>query len=100
MVAGLIWSPRALDDLDDILEYIAKESPKYASMVGKRMFARADLLPDNPKQGRRVPEHEGDIEYREVFVHRWRVIYELAHDRVTIVTIIHGARILENIDPL
>ncbi len=99
MAARLIWSPCALDDLNDILEYIAKESPKYAAMVGRRMFARTDRLPENPKQGRRVPEYDGEMEYREVFVHRWRLIYELSDERVTIITVIHGARLLELADP-
>ena len=26
-------------------------------------------------QGRRVPEYDGPEEVREVFVHRWRMIY-------------------------
>ncbi len=84
MVAGLVWSPRALDDLDAILEFIAKESPKYASMVGRRMFARADLLSDSPGQGRRVPEHEGEIDYREVFVHRWRMICQVSKGKIAL----------------
>ncbi|HEU0221395.1 MAG TPA: type II toxin-antitoxin system RelE/ParE family toxin [Paracoccaceae bacterium] len=100
MARRLIWSGRALDDLDAILSYIARDSPAYARAVGQRMLARVESLPDQPRQGRRVPEYDGDRELREVFVHRWRLIYEVSADKVRIITVIHGARLLGNAGPL
>ncbi|MGQ0565847.1 MAG: type II toxin-antitoxin system RelE/ParE family toxin [Gemmobacter sp.] len=95
MARRLIWSPRALDDLAEISAWIARDSLIYAHAVVGRFFERADALPDQPGQGRRVPEYEGPDEMREVFVHRWRMIYQVMQDRVEIVTLVHGARLIE-----
>jgi plasmid stabilization system protein ParE len=96
----LTWSPRARRNLRDILDFIAKDSPGNARAVARRFFARVASLPDQPRQGRRVPEHEGPVEVREVFVHRWRLIYRVTKHDVEIVAIIHSARLLKNVPPM
>jgi toxin ParE1/3/4 len=55
--------------------FIAKDSPMYAGPVVARFLNRAEALPDQPGQGRRVPEYQGALDLREVFVHRWQLIY-------------------------
>jgi toxin ParE1/3/4 len=99
-VAGLIWSDRALDELEAIAMHVALHSPFHAKQVSKRAFLRAAYLPDQPRQGRRLPEYVGPREIREVFVHRWRLIYEVTESGVTILSIIHGARLIENAPPI
>ncbi|EEE35452.1 plasmid stabilization system protein, RelE/ParE family [Rhodobacteraceae bacterium KLH11] len=90
-----------------ILSYLRQPSvPKslttdiYARNVARKMFARADALIDQPGQGRRVPEYDGDKDVREVFVHRWRLIYAVYPDHIRIAAVIHGARLMENVRPL
>jgi toxin ParE1/3/4 len=100
MAKPLIWSPRATNDLFEILVWIDRSSPGYSDSIADRFEFRTEKLPEHPQQGRRVPEYDGDGEFREVFVHRWRVIYEVGPEALTIVTIIHGARLLENAGPL
>ncbi len=100
MAPRLIWSDRALGDVAEIVAYIEKDSPTYARNVVRQMFARADALPDQPGQGRRVPEYDGAQEIREVFVHRWRLIYAVQPEVLRIVAVIHGARLIENVRPL
>ncbi len=100
MAGGLIWSPRSLAELDDLADYIAKDSPLYARVVVRRIVERAELLPEMPGQGRHVPDYDGPSELREVFVHGWRIIYAVVGADVQIVTIVHGARLLENTPPL
>ena len=92
MARRLIWSPRSLADLDEIAAYIGTDAPLYARKVVSRFEVRARGLPDMPGQGRRVPEYEGPEEIREVFVHRWRMIYRVRGEAVAIVTLVHGAR--------
>jgi toxin ParE1/3/4 len=92
----LIWSDRALDELDLIVVYVAQTSPQNAKAIARRAFARADLLLDQPRQGRRLPENRTDRDLREVFVHRWRLIYEVMPDAVVIVAVIHGARLIDD----
>lgn len=100
MARRLRWSPRALDDLDDVLAFIAKDSPGYARAVHERFLARVESLPDHPGQGRRAPGYEGTDDVREVFVHSWRVIYRTTDDAVRIVTVVHGARLLKSVPPI
>ena len=100
MAQRLIWAPRALDDLAEIVAYIEKDSPAYARAVARRCFDRAEALVDQPGQGRRLPEYSGPHEVREVFVHRWRLIYAVTDAQIRVLAIIHGARLIEKSDPL
>jgi toxin ParE1/3/4 len=93
----LIWSDRALRELDRIVVYVADTSPQNAKSIARRAFARADLLPDQPRQGRRLPENRTTRDIREVFVHRWRLIYEVTPEAVVILAVLHGARLIDDI---
>ena len=100
MARSLRWPDRALDELDAILAHIAQDSPINAAAVHARIVTRLHSLPDQPRQGRRVPEHEGPDELREVIVQSWRIIYRTTNAEVTIVAVIHSARLLRNAPPL
>jgi toxin ParE1/3/4 len=99
-MARLTWTRRATRELEDIVEHIAQDSPINARKVANRAALRAQLLLSQPAQGRRIPEYDGERELREVFVHRWRLIYEIVGDDIFIVALYHGARLLSNADPL
>jgi plasmid stabilization system protein ParE len=83
--------PRATADLEDIHEYIARDSRHMARIVAKRMLKAVRHLSDFPLSGRIVPELERE-DVRELFVHSYRVIYRVRSDRVSILHIHHGAR--------
>lgn len=89
------WSDLALDDLDDIVRYIAKDSPHYAREFAERIFATSDRLNDFPYSGRYVPEAENET-IREVIVQNYRVIYRAETDRILVLAVIHGSRDLGN----
>ena len=100
MARSLRWSDRAPDELDAVLAHIAQDSPINAAAVHGRIVARLASLPDQPGQGRRVPEHEGADELREVIVQSWRIIYRITKAEVTVLAVIHSARLLRNVPPL
>ena len=100
MARRLRWSDRALDELDAVLAHIAQDSPINAAAVHDRIVARLASLPDQPRQGRRVPEYEGSDEVREVIVQSWRLIYRITDTEVSIVAVVHSARLLRNAPPL
>jgi len=52
----VIWSPEALEDVDDIAGYIARDSVFYAAAVVEKMLATALGLNQFPQSGRIVPE--------------------------------------------
>lgn len=94
MARRLVWSPEALEDLESIASYISRDSVHYARSVVSRIVATAEFIPDNPHLGREVPELRSPV-FRERFVHKFRVIYRVDADRVLVVAIIHGSRLLE-----
>ena len=97
MVRQIVWSAEALTDLHEIKDYISTQSPANAEKVVRAIERAADDLGDFPFSRRVVPEW-GDLDRRETFVHRWRLMYRIMPDRIRIVGVIHGARLLDNID--
>ncbi len=63
----IIWSPDALDDIDAICSYIARDSIYYAESVADSFFEAAQNLIKFPSMGRVVPEF-GKKSIRELFV--------------------------------
>ncbi|MGZ8227666.1 MAG: type II toxin-antitoxin system RelE/ParE family toxin [Methylococcaceae bacterium] len=97
MVAVVEWSPEAVEDLESIVSYIAKDSHFYAKAVANKMLTVAREIPERPYIGRVVPEI-GDEQIRERFVYSYRLIYKTGECNILIVAIIHGKRLLENLD--
>jgi len=85
------WSPKAADSLEEICDYIARDSEHYAALFAKRILATIDRIPAFPKLGRVVPEYE-DENLREVLFHNYRVVYRLRKEAIEVVLITHGAR--------
>lgn len=96
MALRLIWSPEAVEDLDSIAEYIAKDSVFYARSVVRKVFTTVKEIPSAPQIGRIVSEI-GNTNIRERFVYSYRVVYKFDELQITIVAVIHGKRLLENI---
>ncbi len=83
------WSKPAKEDLKCIHDFIATDSKYYAKKVTHDIIDKIKGLNDFPKIGRIVPEIE-DINIRELFIYSYRIIYEIHHNEVEILTIIHG----------
>lgn len=85
------WTPQAADDLEEIRDFIARDSKHYARVLVERLINRVDDLEDFPHMGRVVPElrHE-DI--REVVHGSYRIVYRIDGDLVRILTVFHAAR--------
>lgn len=87
------WSPEALEDVDAIADYIARDSRFYAAAVVEKILAAAGLS-DFPKMGRIVPElSQADI--RECFVYSYRVIYKIEQPMILVIAGVHGKRLLD-----
>ena len=92
----LIWSLQAIEDIEAIAEYIARDSNTYAESTVERIFQAPERLVQFPKLGRVVPE-KNDESIRELFVFQYRVIYEIQVSEIHILTVVHGKRIFEDI---
>lgn len=87
----IIWSNRSLIDLEEIAQYIAKDSEKYAKITINNLINEAVKLKKNPLLGRIVPEIN-DKKFREIIKGNYRIIYKYNINKVEILTIHHSAR--------
>jgi plasmid stabilization system protein ParE len=77
--------------LDEVVEYIARDSRHSARQVLTRALETAASLSTLPERGRVVPELS-DPAIRERFVHRYSLLYRIFDDVVVVVAFLHGAR--------
>jgi|SRR5712664_102191 len=94
----IVWTEPAVEDLRELHAYIARDSETYASGFVERIIVAADRLADYPKVGRIVPE-TNDENVRELLYQRYRIIYRVKEDSIEMLSVIHGARDLEEIEP-
>lgn len=94
MAYRVAWSPRAVEDLEAIAEYISADSAAYAAAVVRTILNTARSLSHFPRSGRVVPEI-ADESIREWFAYSYRVIYRIEGEGITIAAIVHGRRLLD-----
>lgn len=87
----LVWSPRAVADLEEIRAFIAADSPAWAELTVRRLVAAVERLHQFSDSGRMVPERQSPI-LREVISGNFRVVYRRGTTRVEIVTLFRGSR--------
>ncbi|MDQ3487042.1 MAG: type II toxin-antitoxin system RelE/ParE family toxin [Acidobacteriota bacterium] len=90
-VRDVAWAESARDALDTVIEYIAQDSRQAAVQVLDEALRAAASLATFAERGRVVPELN-DPAIREVFVHKYRLQYEVGNSRVLVVALLHGAR--------
>jgi toxin ParE1/3/4 len=90
------WSPEAIEDLESIAEFIARDSGYYARAVVTEILSVSRNIREFPLIGRVVPE-VGDESIRERFIYSYRLVYRVESDLILIVAVIHGKRLLENV---
>ena len=93
MAHRVVWSPKALADVDAIASYVAADSSSYASTVVRKILMSTRALSSFPFSGRMLPEVE-DENLREVFAYSYRIIYRVQQDVVVVAAVIHGKRML------
>jgi toxin ParE1/3/4 len=82
-MAKIIWTEPALDQLDEIAEYIALDNPLAASELVVRVFKKVDRLEQFPNSGREPPELPDSV-YREVVCPPCRIFYRREEKSVLI----------------
>ena len=79
-MAEVIWTERAVNQLDEIAGYIALDKPEAATRVVAQVYAKAGLLLFSPKLGRPVPELARS-NYRMFWVRPCWVYYRICGER-------------------
>jgi toxin ParE1/3/4 len=92
----VIWTARSLTDLEEIGEYIFKDSSKYAKLTLEKLIETAKFIENNQLIGRIVPEI-GQKDIREIITGNYRIIYQTkTKEFAYILTIHHSSRLLSN----
>ena len=90
-MAEVIWTEAALQELSEIAEYIALDSPAAASRLVADVLDTVDRLRDFPASGRIPPELPNSV-YREVVVLPCRVFYREDAKRVFVLHLMREER--------
>jgi plasmid stabilization system protein ParE len=89
----VILSPRAIQDLQEIVRYISFDNPTAAERLGLQLIEKTRVLGQFPELGRIVPEF-GDPLIRELIFKPYRIVYRVNHERhiVEVARYWHAAR--------
>lgn len=89
----VIWTRQAVEDVEAIRAYVARDSVRYAAFLAERIVAAVERLERFPESGRVVPE-VGDDSLREVVFGAYRIVYRVGAESVQVVAVHHGTRLL------
>lgn len=82
-MAQIIWTEPALQDLDDVAEYISLSNFQAAQQLVQKVFEKVERLESHPKSGRKPPELKS-FNYREIVVSPCRIFYKIEGEHVYI----------------
>lgn len=94
MAYRVVWSSKAVEDIDAIATYIARDSPSYAAAVVQKILDTTHELAECASAGAIVPEFS-DPAIREKPSYTYRIIYRVDEEQVTVGAVIHTKRLLE-----
>lgn len=94
----LEWTDPAVADLENIQDYLARDSTEYANAVVERLIQSVERLRSFPASGRLVPEAP-TTKVRELLASSYRIIYRVRKDRAQILAVVHSARNLSGLPP-
>ena len=89
----IIFSEPAIDDLKDIVSFIAEDNPEAAAKFGGKLLESVRHLATFPRFGRVVPELN-DANIREIIFKPYRIFYRVKDEAqaVEIIRFWHAAR--------
>jgi plasmid stabilization system protein ParE len=93
------WAEAAVRDLEEIVSYIAADSPINAQNLLTRLRRKTESLEVAPLRGRVVPElaQFGIRTWRELLAKPYRIVYRVAQRTVRVLAVLDGRRDLEDV---
>ncbi len=90
---GIKWTSSAINDIENIREYINKDSEIYSERFIGKIVKAVERLSIFPDMGRKVKETKSDY-IREIIFQNYRIIYRIGNkaSQITIITIFHCGR--------
>lgn len=90
------WTEGAGSDLEDIFEFIAQDSPRYARSTITAIKTTAHSAALHPRSGRIVTEI-GNPDIREYFYGRYRVMYRITGAEIEVLSVFHSSRLFRRL---
>jgi len=96
---AVLWADGAEEDLRSIIEYLCIDNPLAAKDSLRKIKTKTSSLCSFPQRGRVVPElkEHGILQYRELIIPPWRVIYRISKERVYVLLVIDSRRNVEDV---
>jgi toxin ParE1/3/4 len=90
----IVWTDEAVFRLTGIEDYISKDSPDRAVKFIESIIDHAEsVFRNNPEAGRIVPEISNPA-IRELVFKKYRIVYRLNKNRIEVLTVFEGHRLL------
>ena len=91
-MAKIIWTYKSYEDYNSIIEFIAIDSERFASIMAKKIWREIKRIEKNPKEARMIPESGYLEEIREFILVQYRIIFQLKGEKAYLLTIHHSSR--------
>lgn len=98
MARKVKWSPEAVEDIESIIQYIARDSQFYAHATVSKILDFSRSLANFPQMGRIVPECNNRL-IREKLVYSYRLVYLIERESILIIAVIHDKRLFSSVVP-
>ncbi len=92
-MAQIIWTEPALQDLDQIADYISLDNPAAAKKFVRRCFQQVENFNQHPKLGKAVPEL-GESVYRQLVLSPCRIFYRIDNETIYIIHVMRTEQLL------
>ena len=89
----VVWTREAFEKLTEIEKFIARDSPRRAEKFIDYLVEQGELLSKNPQIGRVLPEISNP-KIRELITKKYRIVYRIKKDKIEILTVFEGHRLL------
>jgi toxin ParE1/3/4 len=90
-MAQIVWTGRARRDLQEIIEYISRDSKAYAQSFALQLREKVGRLEAFPESGPVISEDPERL-VRQITAGNYRILYLYSKEKVAILTVVHGAR--------
>ncbi|NBC67040.1 MAG: type II toxin-antitoxin system mRNA interferase toxin, RelE/StbE family [Bacteroidetes bacterium] len=92
-MAQVIWTEPALQDLDQIADYISLDNPAAAKKLVRQCFEKVESLKQHPKLGKAVSELEESV-YRQLVLSPCRIFYRFDNGTIYIIHVMRAEQLL------
>ncbi|HUH74966.1 MAG TPA: type II toxin-antitoxin system RelE/ParE family toxin [Chitinophagales bacterium] len=92
----VVWTDSAIFDLNEIGEYISRDSERYAQITIEKLFNSVNILEVNPRLGKVIQEFNNE-NLREIIRLNYRIVYRVVSKfQIDILSVHRCERLLGN----